>query len=435
MNSSNLYAYKDLPEVVQEMGRRNISGNVIPMEWYQTLCLSSGKPDLVSITILADIVYWHRPVTVRDEQTGQVIGYRKKFKDEYFRRSYKAFETLYGFSNKQVREALIRLEEDNIVKRIFKNLNTPDGTLPNIMFLKLNPVALEGLSNQVQAKPYSENLPENIQSSDLERSSHVSLKGNMQGQSQMRQGTSNTCQTGVAKKDPSLEGKSMFPSREGSVSLEGKHKEINNIYNKTLSPRSPLSRFGEREQKLIEIWNQILVEDPIHSVRLTAERGYRLAKAMREHFGDDENRFKEYCELMKTSDFLMGKVTKFKVDIKWALRDENIIRVLEGSFQVDKKKIPGAAEKVPSPVDIKIQALSPEEKVLHQKLIERITRQTYSPWFRDVDFKIQGKTIEVKTKSRFSADYMTGRFNMELRSVFENAGYDPYFNVTIEEEI
>lgn len=48
-------------EIVDAMGSINISGNIIPAVWYRTITKENGKPYLLAIVILADIVYWYRP--------------------------------------------------------------------------------------------------------------------------------------------------------------------------------------------------------------------------------------------------------------------------------------------------------------------------------------------------------------------------------------
>ena len=65
---------------VDSMGKINISGNVIPQMWYRTVIKDNGKPHLLAVTVLADIVYWYRPSEVRDEGTGQVTGWKNASK-------------------------------------------------------------------------------------------------------------------------------------------------------------------------------------------------------------------------------------------------------------------------------------------------------------------------------------------------------------------
>ena len=68
--------------MVDSMAEINITGNIIPQIWYKKILRDNGKPHLLAITILADIVYWYRPTEVRDETTSALIGFRKKFAED-----------------------------------------------------------------------------------------------------------------------------------------------------------------------------------------------------------------------------------------------------------------------------------------------------------------------------------------------------------------
>ncbi|MFP1483844.1 hypothetical protein ACLB1S_19830 [Escherichia coli] len=37
----------------------------------------------------SEIVYWYRPTEVRDEHTGALLGYRKRFQGDKLQRSYR----------------------------------------------------------------------------------------------------------------------------------------------------------------------------------------------------------------------------------------------------------------------------------------------------------------------------------------------------------
>jgi len=43
------YKYSSGNEIVDEMNALNISGNIIPQNWYKTILHDNGKPDLVAI--------------------------------------------------------------------------------------------------------------------------------------------------------------------------------------------------------------------------------------------------------------------------------------------------------------------------------------------------------------------------------------------------
>ena len=44
------------------------------MTWLKNILTEKGKPYLLAIMILADLVYWYRPSEIRDEGTGEVVG-------------------------------------------------------------------------------------------------------------------------------------------------------------------------------------------------------------------------------------------------------------------------------------------------------------------------------------------------------------------------
>ena len=88
--------------IVDEMAEINISGNIIPQTWYGTILRPNGKPYLLAIVILSDIVYWYRPTEMRDEQSGRLVGWKKKFKADLLQKSYQQYADLFGESKRSV---------------------------------------------------------------------------------------------------------------------------------------------------------------------------------------------------------------------------------------------------------------------------------------------------------------------------------------------
>lgn len=70
--------------IVDRMCRLQFTGNVIPAAWYRTIIRDNGKPNLTAIIILSDVVYWYRPVEIRDELTGQLCGFKKEIQSRHF---------------------------------------------------------------------------------------------------------------------------------------------------------------------------------------------------------------------------------------------------------------------------------------------------------------------------------------------------------------
>lgn len=86
---------------VDAMDRVGITGNVIPQSWYEEILRDNGKPYLLAIILLADIVYWYRPVEDRDESSGYVVGLRKIFKGDLLQKTYEDYAIRYGESRFQ----------------------------------------------------------------------------------------------------------------------------------------------------------------------------------------------------------------------------------------------------------------------------------------------------------------------------------------------
>ena len=128
--------------IVDEVGRINISGNIIPMVWFQAIRYPNGKPNVNAIIILADIVYWYRPTEIRDEITGQVVGRRKKFRDDLLQRSYGQISELFGLTKKQVVTAVNALEQMGVIKRNFRNMRINGQFVSNVLYLELIPQRL-----------------------------------------------------------------------------------------------------------------------------------------------------------------------------------------------------------------------------------------------------------------------------------------------------
>lgn len=134
-------------DIVDIVGCMQFKGNVIPQEWYKNIKKDTGKPDLLAIVILADIVYWYRPTEVRDEATGQLKGYKTKFHYDLLQRDYEAFANLFGVEKRNVRDAMTRLEKLGVIRREFRTIVTPTGIrCSNILFVELIPNKLYELT-------------------------------------------------------------------------------------------------------------------------------------------------------------------------------------------------------------------------------------------------------------------------------------------------
>jgi hypothetical protein len=134
-------SYEQLTPQVQALADINIAGNVIPSHWYKHITFANGKPYAIAVILLSDIVYWYRPTIEMDEATGQIKSIKKKFKADFLQRQTKAFSEQFGFSEKQIRDALKYLEDNKYIKRHFRDvdLGIDAGKASNRQFIELIP--------------------------------------------------------------------------------------------------------------------------------------------------------------------------------------------------------------------------------------------------------------------------------------------------------
>src|SRR3990167_8844786 len=139
----------DENETVKQMAGGAISGNVIPMVWFEKLLrpgkrakdgkpARKGKPHTTAIVLLADIVYWYRPMELRDETTGAVLELRKKFAADKLQRSYGQFADRFGFTIKQVRDAVTFLKKAGVIDTELRVVCTKTIPVSNVMYIGLN---------------------------------------------------------------------------------------------------------------------------------------------------------------------------------------------------------------------------------------------------------------------------------------------------------
>ncbi len=147
--------YAPTPDVMA-IGQINISGNVTPATWWKHIQLPSGRPDATAIALLSEIVYWYRPTEVRDEHTGALLGYRKRFQGDKLQRSYQAFAEQFGFGKRETADALKRLRDAGFITLDLRTVEMLDGVkCSNILFVGINPQAIAAITTPSSVSPES----------------------------------------------------------------------------------------------------------------------------------------------------------------------------------------------------------------------------------------------------------------------------------------
>ena len=123
--------------VCQQMLNCRLTGNITPISWFRNILTASGKPDVVAIILLSDIVYWYTPVMTRDEHTGDVIGIHQKFQADKLQKTYQEYADIFGFSKNQIKNAIDNLCRQDLITREFRHIKTGSGlAITNVMYIE-----------------------------------------------------------------------------------------------------------------------------------------------------------------------------------------------------------------------------------------------------------------------------------------------------------
>jgi len=310
---------QSLPSSVAEMAEISLTGNIVPISWFQKLTFDNGKPDLNSILILADICYWHRPSEIRDERSGAIIGYKKKFAEDLLRKSYSDLQAQFGLSDRQLRDCFSRLETRGVIRRVFRTKNSSNGRQGNVMYIELFPSVVKELTHGNSSKPLTETVsdPINMDSPPYHDRTGEGVTSN---------GIPITIErdTYHDRTGAYIEAKN---TTEISTSLSSGDPRVESFF----SPKTNEREEFYNSKKMLEIWNQLVPEKFISGANSYLSK--QLEAALRDQLDEDLSSWKSVCENFSSSKFLMGEVDSIRVkpDLSWLVdpKEPRVSRVYQ----------------------------------------------------------------------------------------------------------
>lgn len=149
--------------LVDAIAQIHLEGDITPRSWYKHICYQTikteqCKADRLAVDILSDIVYWYRPSEIRDEITGEFVGWKKKFAGEILKRSPDAFAESLNATVRCVRESIRLLENLGLITVVLKPVQTTFGVIPNVMHIEVIPEAIAKITHRVLTKEKPETL-------------------------------------------------------------------------------------------------------------------------------------------------------------------------------------------------------------------------------------------------------------------------------------
>ena len=137
-------------------------------------------------------------------------------------------------------------------------------------------------------------------------------------------------------------------------------------------------------QDMLKIWNTILGEKSLAT--MSKDLAPYLVYAFSTKFGREMRQWQRYCELIKTSDYLMQE--RFDLSILWALKFSTIDRLRAGGLGVKPKYLTTEVVIDEAQIDELITALdeSDEVKTLRRTIVQAVGAANYRSWFHQASF-------------------------------------------------
>ena len=196
------------------------------------------------------------------------------------------------------------------------------------------------------------------------------------------------------------------------------------------SPTTPPPPSNTLASDLLEIWNQTVGQrqgEEGNLIQLTKKRAQYLVAAFKFRFESNLSKWKQFCQKVTSSAFLMGKAkSTFRASLDWVLKFDIIQRILEGDFGVNKT--PCVDEEA---VLLKTEAITQTIetsgegepiKRLRRSILQALGEQTYQSWFADMPMTQSsptkgGRGIQLHTKNQFACDYVQTNYLDKLTSL------------------
>lgn len=156
----------------------HLEGTLIPHVWFlhPRFEQDNGKPNLVAIILMADVVYWYRATFIKSEDSGVVTEVRKKFRADRLQKTYAQWAENFGFTKRQVQDAVAFLRERNLIDVEYRTIEVGGLKYPNVPYIEPVIPVLEEVSryNVIPVTPERETC--HVITGDVSRSNVTQIQ-------------------------------------------------------------------------------------------------------------------------------------------------------------------------------------------------------------------------------------------------------------------
>ncbi len=176
------------------------------------------------------------------------------------------------------------------------------------------------------------------------------------------------------------------------------------------SPPAPILSYNEAvknttAQDMIDYWNSVF---PKSKTPMSRNLAKRLVAAFKVKFETKMWMWKNYCQLIESSNYLTG--SNFKLSLLWALKYQTIDRIRAGELGVKDIKYPSEYYEEKALHHLKYVQEEDICKEIRFKLLKHYGAMVYNSWFTRISFTPNDGQITFKADNKFIEEYVVSNF-------------------------
>ena len=157
------------------------------------------------------------------------------------------------------------------------------------------------------------------------------------------------------------------------------------------------------------------------NIKLTPKREILLNSRLKEFFNNDLINWKEFCKKITSSKFLMGEITNFKVQLDWALKEDNILKILENSYGMGDRSVDQASISL---AVIEEVVTDPIWKKARLELKNELGEGVFKSWISKLNFTgISDNIAHFEAPNKFISDWIMLNFSEAIKKEFNSCGF------------
>ena len=206
-------------------------------------------------------------------------------------------------------------------------------------------------------------------------------------------------------------------TKKSSLSLDSSSK-INNNFETKINFSTP-EKENERENEMLKIWNEVVEEKNEAKIKLTPKREQLLNLRLKDFFNDDISEWKNFCKKIASSKFLMGEITKFKVQLDWTLIEDNLLKIIENSYGIGDRLVDND-----NSVNVIEEVVNdPIWRRVREELKNQLGEGMFKSWISKLSFQIISENVaHFIVPTKFIKEWIITNFSNEIKQKFIECG-------------